>query len=256
MTSGVSLQGEFSNRRILVVGASGSIGRMATLKLAEAGAKVVISGRDKSKLEIVADSLPPNSCQIEPYDLVGNDDIAGWLRKLVERDGPFSGIVHAAGMQKNMPLRSINTAFIDEIFHANVTTAIMLGKAFRQRGCHAEDASLVLIGSIACRIGGAGNVAYSASKGAILAATTAMAHELLRDKIRVNCVVPGLIESDMAEKSKKITPPESWSALLAAYPLGLGNAEDIAYGILYLLSNRSRWMTGTELKIDGGLSIV
>ena len=216
----------------------------------------MLCGRDEAKLTELAAELPVGSWQLAPCDLTQGDAIPGWLQGLAERGGPFAGVVHAAGLQLNKPLRSINAAFVDDILHTNVTTAIMLGKALRQRGCHTDGASLVLLGSIACRIGGAGNVAYAASKGAILAATTAMAHELLRDKIRVNCVVPGLIESAMAERARAITPPASWDAVLAAYPLGLGTAEDVAQAILYLLSDRTRWMTGTGLQLDGGLSIV
>ncbi|MEJ0062312.1 MAG: SDR family oxidoreductase [Alphaproteobacteria bacterium] len=257
MADAVSLPAaEFSGRRILITGAAGSIGSATARLLAEAGAELILSGRDAARLEKVAADLPGGSATIAVFDLAAADAIPGWIRELAEKGGPLAGIAHTAGIQINRALKMMTAEFSDAMLHANVTSAIMLAKGLRQRDCHAEGASLVLLSSAAARIGGAGNVAYASSKGAIIAAASSIAHELLRDKIRVNCVVPGLVESDMAARSRAVTPPESWNAVLAAYPLGIGHPDDVAHGIVYLLSRRSRWITGTDLRIDGGLSIV
>jgi NAD(P)-dependent dehydrogenase (short-subunit alcohol dehydrogenase family) len=252
----VSPDGEFAGRRILLTGASGSIGRATALRLTEAGAHVVLSGRDAAKLEQLAATLPAGSTTVAPFDLMDIDGIAGWMQSLADKIGPFSGAVHTSGIQVMKPLRSINAEFVGMNLRVNVAGGIMLGKGLRQRGCHTEGASLVLLSSTAVYIGGAGNVAYSASKGAIISAAKAMAHELVRDKIRVNCVVPGLVESGMSERARAITPTDSWGTVLSGYPMGIGKPDDIAYAIIYLLSDRSKWVTGTELQIDGGLGIV
>lgn len=249
--------GEFAGRRILLTGATGSIGRAAALRLTEAGAHVVLNGRDQGKLEKIAETLPAGSYTLAAYDLAeAADGIPEWMRSMAEKDGPFAGLAHTAGLQITRPLRAINAEFITKILHANVTTGLMLAKGLRHKTCHTDGASLVLVSSTASRIGGAGNSAYAASKGAVISATKALAHELLRDKIRVNCVVPGLIDSEMAERARETTPPESWNVLLSGYPMGIGKPDDIAYAIVYLLSERTRWMTGTELQLDGGLSII
>ncbi len=246
---------ELSGRRILLTGASGSIGRAAAVKLAEAGAHVVLNGRDEAKLHATAANLPADRFTIAPFDLTNGDEIVTWLRGMAEKDGPFSGIAHTAGFQSTRALRVISAEFIMTTLRANVTSSIMLGKALRQKACHTEGASYVLMSSTAAIVGGGGNVPYAASKGAVISATKAMAHELVRDKIRVNCIVSGLIDGEMADRARAITPPESWKTALSGYPIGIGKPDDIAAAILYLLSDRSSWMTGADLQIDGGLSI-
>jgi NAD(P)-dependent dehydrogenase (short-subunit alcohol dehydrogenase family) len=183
------------------------------------------------------------------------DGIAGWIRDLAEKDGPFAGIAHAAGIYSMKPIRAVSAEFVDSMLHVNVTTGIMLGKGLRQKSCHTDNAKLVLVGSTASLSGGGGNVPYAAAKGAVAAATKAMAHELLRDKIRVNCVVPAMIESEMAARTREVVPPESWDAMVAHQPLGMGMPNDVAQAILYLLSDRAHWMTGTTLVLDGGLGV-
>jgi NAD(P)-dependent dehydrogenase (short-subunit alcohol dehydrogenase family) len=247
---------DFTNRRILITGAAGSIGRATAKLLAARGAKLILNGRDAARLHAIAATLPPESCSIAPFDLTNGEGMVAWMRGLCEKDGAFSGIAHTAGIQAMRPLRGISASFINETLVANVASGIMLGKAFRQKICHTEGASFVLVSSTAAFIGGGANVAYAASKGGVMAASKALAHELRRDTIRVNCVVPGLVESDLAAHAREITPPESWKTVLSGYPMGIGTAEDIAAAIIYLLSDAAQWVTGTELQIDGGLSIV
>jgi NAD(P)-dependent dehydrogenase (short-subunit alcohol dehydrogenase family) len=249
-------QGEFAGRRILLTGATGSIGRTTALYLAQNGAHIFLNGRDAAKLEKVSAELPVGSSSITTFDIADGAGIEAWLSALAEKNGPFSGIAHTAGLQITQSLRVTDTKFINNNFRVNVMPALMLGKALRQRACHTEGASLVFMSSTAAFIGGGGNIAYAASKGAIIAATKAMAHELARDKIRVNCVVSGLVESEMSEKARKVTPAESWKTVLSGYPMGIGKPEDVAYAIIYLLSDRAKWITGTGLQIDGGLNFV
>jgi NAD(P)-dependent dehydrogenase (short-subunit alcohol dehydrogenase family) len=247
---------ELTGRRFLLTGASGSIGRAAAVKLAAAGARLVLTGRDAVKLKQVVEGLTANEHIAAPFDLADSDGIVGWMRDLAEKGGTFSGLVHTAATQTTRPLRAMSAEFVMTTLHMNVTVPIMLGKGFRQKVCHTDPAAMVLMSSTAAFIGGAGNVPYAASKGGVMAASKGMAHELLRENIRVNCVVSGLVEGEMAERARALTPPESWKNVLSGYPMGLGKAEDIASAILYLVSDRSRWMTGTDLQIDGGLSIL
>ncbi len=243
------------NRRILLTGASGSIGRATALRLTEAGAHVVLNGRDVSKLEQVASALPPGTYTVDPFDLAKTDEIPGWIKLLAEKDGPFAGIAHTAGIQITKPLRQIDASFIDTMFNLNITSGIMLGKSLRQRLCHTDKASFVLISGMAARMFAASNVIYAASKGGVVGATKAMAHELLRDGIRVNCITPSLVESEIAERAKQILPKENWDAVIAKHPLGIGHPDDVAHGIVYLLSDQTSWMTGSDLQIDGGFRI-
>jgi NAD(P)-dependent dehydrogenase (short-subunit alcohol dehydrogenase family) len=246
----------FNGRRILLTGATGSIGQATAIQLTQAGAHVVLTARDSVKLAKLAETLPADRVSLAPYDLTQADGIAAWMLGMAEKDGPFAGLAHVAGIYAIKPLRVVNADFCNTILHMNVTTGIMLGKALRQKACHIDGASFVLVSSTASVMRGGGNVAYAASKGAVTAAAKAMAHELLRDKIRVNCVVPAMLDSDMLDSIRNLVPPESLAAMIAEQPLGLGRPDDVAHAILYLLSDQTHWMSGTALQIDGGLSLV
>ena len=246
---------DLSGRRILLTGVSGSIGSIAALGIAKAGAHVVLNGRDHGRLEKIATTLPTGSFSLAPFDLANTEEIPAWVKTLAEKDGPFAGIAHAAGVQVTKPLRQVDVAFIETIFNLNITAGIMLGKGLRQKGCHTDPAALILIGGMAARMFAASNVVYAASKGAVAAATKAMGHELLRDNIRVNCITPSLIKSDIAERARQTLPKESWDFVVAKHPLGLGHPDDIANAVVYLLSDQAGWMTGTDMTIDGGFRV-
>ncbi len=100
--------------------------------------------------------------------------------------------------------------------------------------------------------GQAGNIVYSASKGALIAAAKGMAMELVRDQIRVNAVAPALVVTPMSERSMRIWTPEQLEAVKAVHPMGFGTAADVANATACLLSDMARWITGTTLTVDGG----
>lgn len=245
----------FAGQRILVTGASGGIGREVARILAGAGASLVLSARNVEKLEALAAELSPKtSCEIAPYDIVDGDGIPAWLRGLAEKGGAFSGIAHIAGVYHLVPLRGVTPKMIEISIQTNVTSALMLGRGLRQKNCHVQGSSLVLVGSTAALRDGGANIVYAATKGAVTAAAKGMANELMRDGIRVNCVVPGSLNHDML-RGTDIVPTEFRANIRMRYPLGYGEPEDPAQAIVFLLSDRAKWITGTALQIDGGLSL-
>ena len=114
-------------------------------------------------------------------------------------------------------------------------------------------ASLVLLSSVSALVGQASNVVYCASKGAVLAATRALAVELMRDGIRVNAVLPALVETEMADRFRATMTEAQWQGYVAQYPMGIGRPEDIANAVGFLLSDASRWINGIGLVVDGGV---
>jgi NAD(P)-dependent dehydrogenase (short-subunit alcohol dehydrogenase family) len=115
-------------------------------------------------------------------------------------------------------------------------------------------ASFVFISSVMGILGQSGKVAYSSSKGALISGAKAMALELAKKKIRVNCILPGVVETEMSNEMFQKLSEESKKSILEMHPLGLGKPEDIANACAFLLSDASGWITGTNLLVDGGYS--
>jgi NAD(P)-dependent dehydrogenase (short-subunit alcohol dehydrogenase family) len=244
---------DLTGRRVLVTGASSGIGRAAARKLAGLGATVIASARDPVRLAATVESLAGSGHESVGFDLSAIDAIAPFVQKLASERGALAGIAHCAGIQIGKPVRVTDQAFMDQMFRINVESGLALARGFRQRGVAAPGASLVLLSSVSALVGQAGNVVYCASKGAVLAATRALAVELLRDSIRVNAVLPALVETEMSERFRATMTEAQWQAYLARYPMGIGQPEDVANAVAFLLSDASRWINGIGLVIDGGV---
>lgn len=245
---------DLSGSTYLITGASSGIGRATALLLDELGASLILVGRKEAELEKTAAQLQ-KPATIEALNLADMGEIPSWLKKLTATTGPLDGLVHSAGMQATTPLRIITEKQLQDTLDINLKSAIGLAKGFRQKGVCRTPGSIVFISSVASRIGQPGQIAYAASKAGLEAACRCMAMELARENIRVNAILPGLVRTEMAERWFQIATPEQAARMEAAYPLGLGEARDIAYAAAFLLNNATgRWITGTSVVVDGGCS--
>lgn len=208
--------------------------------------------RRETVLREVESELMGSGHYVVPFDLADSDSIPAMVLKVAETFSGLDSLVHAAGEHSLSPLRAVASADVRSIFEINVTTAFMLAKAFRHKMVRKESGSLVLLSSVAGVTGQPGVSAYSATKGAIASLTRALAIELVSEKVRVNCVTPGVVATSMTEKMHEQVGTEAWEKICQAHPLGLGEAIDVANAILYLVSPVSRWVTGTSLVVDGG----
>lgn len=238
-------------KTILVTGASSGIGKATALECAKMGARLVITGRDEKRLNEVYSNLEGTGHLQIKADLSKEEDI----QRLAKEVPVLDGCVNNAGYNVMSLIPFIKKDDLDGILDVNLKAPIELTHYLVKNKKMAKDSSIVFTSSISARgRNSVGNSLYSASKGGLSAFMKNAALELAAKRIRCNAVLPGMVDTPLKEGKSTITE-EQWEANRQLYPLKrFGKPEDIAYGIIYLLSDASSWVTGTELVIDGGMT--
>ena len=251
MESAFSLKG----KNIVITGASSGLGRRCGVVCSQLGANVILVARNEERLDRTMGELAPGEHLKVVKDLTAYDTLEEIFSSCVPRIGKISGLVHSAGLGLTLPLRSTTPRQLEKVFAVNVFAGIELSRLGTKKDyLHEAGSSIVFISSIMGHLGEAGKTGYCASKGALLSAAKAMALELAPKKVRVNCLLPAVVETEMAEDFFKSIGEEGRNAITALHPLGLGRPDDVAHAVAYLLSPASRWVTGTSLVVDGGYS--
>ena len=238
-------------KTILVTGASSGIGRAIAITCSQMGANLFITGRNEARLSETFLFLEGNDHQQFCADLVSSDDI----EKLVQALPKLDGIVNCAGIAKPLVLQLTEKEDVNEILEINALAPIHLTRLVLQQKKLNKSASLVYISSInGNTCSSVGSSIYAASKSALTGFMKGVALELAPRCIRVNCINPGMIETYIYEKSN-IGKDELEKDRLK-YPLKrYGKPEEVAYAAVYLLSDATKWMTGSSLLIDGGYTL-
>ena len=240
-------------KTILVTGSSSGIGREVALKCAEFGANVIITGRNQERLNEVFSSLcvddGQDHCQIIA-DISKDDGLATLMSGLPCIDG----VVHCAGVNDKSLLKFVDRSKIQTMFDINYFAPVLLMKDLVKGKKLNKNASVVFISSISSVYATISNSLYASSKGAINSLIRVLALELSSKRIRVNGIMPGMVRTNMINayglSEKEMQEVES------GYPLGrLGETEDIANAVIYYLSDASSWVTGTNLVVDGGVTL-
>ncbi|MBQ7208999.1 MAG: SDR family oxidoreductase [Lentisphaeria bacterium] len=247
-----------SGRIVVVTGASSGIGRAAAIECAESGAELVLCGRREEALLETAGRFPEKTkYRICPVDLTDHEAAAAKLKELLDAGGPVSGFVHSAGVRTSLPLRMTEPAEMLRDYCINAVSGFMVAKLLSSKKyvCR-EGASFVFIASAAAHRGAPSILSYCASKGAVVSGVRALAAELAPKKIRVNSVSPGFVmDTGITRNEFAAMPEEARMKIEQAHPLGLGTPADVAKSIVFLLSDAARWITGTDLRADGGYCI-
>ncbi|SDI21973.1 SDR family NAD(P)-dependent oxidoreductase [Mucilaginibacter gossypii] len=236
-------------KKILVTGASSGIGRQIAISVSGMGAETFITGRNEQRLSDVFNLL-----EVPGTQYVADLDIEQEQDNLIELMPNLDGVVLSAGIVKTLPFKFINRKDLDSIFETNFfSPAILINKLLKTKKLN-KNGSVVFISSIAGNyVGTVGNAMYSASKGAINAMQKVLAIELSAQRIRVNNISPGMIKTELIYDP--IFTEEQLKDDEKKYPLGFGEPIDVANAAIYLLSDASKWVTGSTLIIDGGFTI-
>lgn len=241
----------FSGKNFAVVGASSGIGKQVTLELLEAGANVLAVARRKELMDEIYKDYP-NQIVTAKLDVTNYD---GWdevLKNFVAAKGKFDGSAYCAGISVSTSLRSLEFEDLNKVMATNFFGAVMFMKKFIRATTTNSGSSSVWICSIAAHAGVKGKIAYEASKGAMLAAKRSIACEIAAKQHRLNTISPAWVETPLTLEVNEFL--EGTLEITDRYLLKrFGKPEDISGMILFLLSERASWITGTDIIIDGGV---
>lgn len=240
---------------VLITGVSGGIGKGVAEKLLAAGASVI--GLDKMIPEGIQEVAKeyPGRLFLHEVDLMDTGSLSGVVNGLVEEHGPIGGFVHCAGFDKMAPMHLTKVEDIESLWRLHALTPMLMIATISKRKNHAEHASIVLITSQSAHEGAMGHTAYAAAKGAIEGYLPPAAAELMEKRIRINEVCFAPIKTPMAAGWMDKLTEEGMQKLMESYPLGIGEVEDAANLICFLLSDEARWINGQIITADGGHAV-
>lgn len=248
---------DLTGRTVLVTGASSGIGRETAILLAALGARIILTARRAEELDRTLGMMESGAHVAVPFDLAGTTDaIPDWISGLARQHGALNGLAHCAGMEKIRPLRFATATTFKEVLELNLVSAFALAKGWERKGVAAPNASLVFVSSISGLIGQAGSTEYCASKGGLNSLVRALAMEMARSGLRVNCVAPGLVQTELADRVFRLMTPEQAEGYRKMHLLGIGAPRDVANAIAFLIADTGRWITGSTLVVDGGYTTV
>lgn len=239
-------------KSILITGASSGIGRSIAVECSRMGASLILIGRNESLLKETISLLNPGNHNYYVCDITDDSQVEVLYKELIAIDG----IVHSAGIGLTLPFKFTSKEKLESLMHVNFEAPVLLTQGLLKRKLIKKNSSIVYISSIDGPITGhIGNSIYAASKSALLGMAKVQAVELAAQQIRVNCVLPGRVDTPFIHRDNISKEQVEKNQLL--YPLKrYAKPEEIAYYVIYLLSNASSFTTGSGLVIDGGFTLL
>ncbi|WP_310556222.1 SDR family oxidoreductase [Flavobacterium sp.] len=239
-----------TNKQILITGATSGIGLSLCEYLLENNCKVIAVGRNEDKIK----NLKSDNFTFVKLDLNEFSEYSKIFDEALNGE-KLDGFVHCAGMEETLPITLYTPEKIQNIFNINVFSGIELLRFFSKKKYSNDGSSVVFISSVMGELGQPGKVGYCATKSAILGLVKASALELAKRKFRVNAISPGVVNTPMTQKLFSQIDQDNIQRIKNMHPLDIGEVEDVIPLLAFLLSNNSRWITGQNIKIDGGYSI-
>jgi NAD(P)-dependent dehydrogenase (short-subunit alcohol dehydrogenase family) len=240
------------DKNIVISGGTSGIGEMCCQLISDYGGVPIVIGRSSQKLDLLQKRISP---MITVYvDLQNFDALEDTLSEKI-KGLKIHGFIHSAGIELTRPFRNLAPEEVADAFKINFLSGMVVAKMLSRKIYLSEaGSSFIFISSVMSVAGEPGKTGYAATKGAVTAFAKSLALELATKSIRVNSISPGAIETPMSKPIFDSIGPEKVSQIVASHPLGLGKPEDVGLACVYLLSDAARWITGTNLIIDGGFT--
>ena len=245
------MKNEFKNKKVLITGGTSGLGLNLAKFFLNEGAKVITVSRRKKSLitkKSYIKHISFNLSNFSKYDIL--------FKKIPKLFGKIDYFIHAAGVHFIKPIRFTERNDIDKAFDINLKSPILISKYFLDKEIFNRPCSVVLISSVMGVVGSSGLSVYSATKSGLIGFSKSLSLELVRQKIRVNCVSPGIIKSPLYDNYSKELTSEMNKKIVENHPLGLGSYADVNNAVRFLLSAESKWVTGQNIIIDGGYSVL
>jgi NAD(P)-dependent dehydrogenase (short-subunit alcohol dehydrogenase family) len=241
-----------AGKAAIVTGGGSGIGRAIAAAFLGEGASVAVCGRDAHKLQQAAAELGPQ-CLAVTADVSHADDVKKLVDQTVQKFKRLDILVNNAGILLAGTAESLTDEQWDQTYNINVRGVWQLSRAALPHMRTAGRGSIINIGSVLSSLGARNRVAYAASKGAVLAITRAMALDHAAENIRINCICPGIVETELVAAFN--LDEKARQQRIAAHPVGrFGQPEDIAGLAVFLASDEASWITGAAFPADGGYS--
>ncbi len=243
---------DFTGKKILVAGASSGIGRTTAILLSKLGCEVYLVARRQDCLKEVIAQMSGGSHDFFSFDLSDIDAIQSLFERIKSKHGQLDGFVYSVGIYSSIPLLQSKHSKIEKVFNTNFYPFVECVRQLSRKGNHNKGCRVVGVSSAASLRGYKAKLAYSSSKAAMDAAVRCMARELSTKEIYINSVAPGLTSTELYYK-ESLGGEDGSIELTNRQYLGIATPSDIADVIVFLLSNRSRFINGATIPVDGGL---
>ena len=251
MVQNLQIQNSLAGQRIIVTGGSRGIGAGIVHYLAQSGAEIAFtySSREESAREVL-EKLPGTGHFYVQMNIADEASVQAGLELIFKKWPEIHGLVNNAGITKDQLILRMKTEDFDSVINTNLKGTFLLSRALSKMMLKARKGSIVNITSVIGQTGNAGQSNYAASKAGTIGFSKSLAQELGSRGVRVNCIAPGFIATEMTE----VLTDEQKSKILEKIPLQkMGETQDIASAVRFLLSDESKYITGHTLSVNGGM---
>lgn len=243
---------QLKEKKIAVTGATSPIGEAICRQILLMGGEVIAIGRNEEKLNQLIQNLgEPDALSIVVHDFFNQNSLKG----LIDALPVIHGFVSGAALLRPKPVRFLNEIDFEEVFKLNFWSPVKTISSLLAAKKIANDCSFVFISSVSANHPYIGGTLYTAAKAALDNFSKVLVLEGKHMRLRSNSILPAMVKSGMFDQSEQFVGKDLLDEHLKAYPLGPENPEDIANATVFLLSGASRWISGTSLVLDGGLTM-